>query len=74
MDDSERAVIEHEAPESPDLVDDDLVEEDEEEAPPEPRLLASEHHPLRRLYSTPGNQTPKRLQRSGTLSGCISRA
>jgi hypothetical protein len=36
MDDSERAVIEHEAPESPDLVDDDLVEEDEEEAPPEP--------------------------------------
>ena len=36
MDDSERAVIEHEAPESPDLIDEDLVEEDEEEAPPEP--------------------------------------
>ena len=35
MDDSERAVIQHEAPESPDLIDEDLVDEDEEEAPPE---------------------------------------
>jgi hypothetical protein len=36
MDDSERAVIEHDAPASTDVGVDDLVEEDEEEAPPEP--------------------------------------
>jgi hypothetical protein len=35
MDDSERAVIEHDAPAGSEL-EEDLVAEDEEEAPPEP--------------------------------------